>query len=402
MPTNTDSRNMPNIASYSKSSCDGSPSQITKKTTPVRSPTLTAHPAHLAETSCSPREEVVEDIIRPVKRHSNNSCSIPVNFHLTKLEFKEDSSCDLKENDDWQENHSVHDARPSSQTNEKQYYSSLDEISDTHRDVSIQTLPLDSISEMEIPSPPTYSTAQNMSPTDAGRPPEANPMVVDSMPHIVQSQESFHTSYQPLQSSNTMETPLLSLPSYSQQGPHAQLEMIPAKSLNSRPAVSSVDSYPHQVVQLNHPGIPFVPSVPVVETSVPPTTSHYALTPAPYPHAVEELTGQLTVPHDDIHVWVDSQNRIFLPAAQPVSQHFQLQSEPDFSVPPFPGYKAHANADPSVPQLRRKVIPGRIYGTSDSGIGSNSSSRGLCSIFTLNILIILLCGYLFYLSAFRF
>ena len=310
------------------------------------------------------------------------------------MEFNEDISCHLKENNDWQENLSIHDARTSSQTDEKQYYSS-DEISDTRRDVSIQTLPLDSISEMAIPSPPTYATAQNMRSAGTERPPENNPsnlhspMVIDSMSHIGQSQERFHTSYQPVQGSNSMETPLLLLPSYSQQGPHSQLEMMPANKLNSRPAASYVDS--NHVVQLNHPGIPFVvPSVPIVEASVPPTASHYTLAPVPYP-AVEELTGQLTVPDDDVHVWVDSQNRIFSPAAQPVSQHLQLQPEPDFAVSPFPGYKVPVNADPSVLQSRRKVIPG----TSDSGIGSNSSSRGLCIILILSKLMDYIVLWLF-------
>ena len=358
---------------------------MTRKITPVHSPTLPAHPAHLSATSRSPREEVVEDIIRPViKKHSSKSSNIPVNFELTELEFNEDISCHLKESDNWQGNHSIHDARPSSQTDEKQYYSS-DEISDTHRDISIQTLPLDSISEMAIPSPPTYATAQNMRSTGTERPPKNkpsnlhSPVVIDNMSHIVQSQGSFHTSYQPVQNSNTMETPLLLLPSCSQQGPHAQLDMMPANKLNSRPAASHVDT--NNVVQLNHPGIPFV--VPMVEASVPPTAPHYALAPAPY-SGVEELTGQLTVPDDDVHVWVDSQNRIFSPAVQPVSQHLQLQPEPDFSVSPFPGYKVPVNADPSVPQSRRKVIPGRLCATSDSGIGSNSSSRGLCIILILS------------------
>ena len=298
---------------------------------------------HHQEETSPLGQEVYEEIIRPIQRGKAQNIS-PGYFTYNEPTIRGHTQ-DIQ----------------SSHTQKKQYYSNPKDVGEVRKDASIQTLPVNSISDRVEPFPPSYATAQQLRNsavrTPQERPTNIHPNRLLSAPS--QPQDVMHTSHQQSGGSQIMDTPLLLLPSYEQHGP-VRVEMVPVKT------VSVPANQDHGMIQLSDPNVPFVvPSIPDHQLTAPLQDS----VPVPNSHvAYEELTGYVP-PEEDVHTWVDSQNRMF---AQNISPHVQLQSQPDFSIPPFPGYVLPENT-----QTQRKGTHGRPQGTSDSGIGSNPSSRGL-------------------------
>ena len=301
-------------------------------------------------------EEVNEEIIRPIQRSKKGTMS--------------SGYCIYSQLD----RHKDIEDRQSSPTRKNQYYPRLDEVREMRKDASIRTVPEGSISEIDSPSPLSYLAAQQL--RNAGvKTLKHGSAIMYPTSRTSEPQDNAHTSYEQSHGSQIMNTPLLLVPNYQQQGLPG-IKMVPVKTVDvhmGRPGNEN-----NEMLQLNDPNVPFVvPSIPDHQLTPPPL--HSVHVPVSNAHvSYEELTGEVP-PDDDVHMWVDSQNRMFTPVIQ---HHAQLQSEPDFSVPPFPGY----NLPGSTP-THRKSNYGRPQGTSDSGICSNPSSRGLCICFKLNLLI---------------